>query len=545
MPQYTIGIDYGSLSARAVLAEVSTGREAASAEMAYPHAVMDRELPCGTKLEADWALQHPQDFLDVLEHVLKTLSAQVDPKDVVGIGLDCTASTALPVYADGTPLCFDEAFRSHPHAYIKMWKHHGAQEQARRMTELAQKRQESWMGLYGGIVNAEWYLPKLLEILEKAPEVYHTMAHFVEAADWLVWQLTGKLTRSEALLGYKAFYAGSFPDKSFFAQLNPAFENAVEEKVDGPMLPLGSCAGYLTEEAAKRYGLRAGIPVAVGNIDAHVCLPAVGIDGPGKLLAIVGTSTCHIVMGEKAVPVPGMSGAVKNGVLPGYAAYEAGQSCVGDHFHWFERNCAGSAIEQEAKEKGLSVQGLLTEKASALRPGESGLLALDWWNGNRSILADTDLTGMMLGMTLQTRPEEIYRALIEATAYGARIILESYRESGVPVEAFYASGGVAMKNALAMQIYADVLQMPVHVADTAQGPALGSAIFAAAAAGIYPDAAHGARAMGAKIARTYEPDPQHAAIYEKLYQEYKTLHDYFGRGENPVMKTLKALRRPS
>lgn len=542
MPQYTIGIDYGSLSGRAVLVDVSNGREIASSQLEYPHAVMERELPCGTKLGADWALQHPQDFLDVLDKVLPELVEKANPEEIVGIGLDCTASTALPVYADGTPLCFDETFRSHPHAYVKMWKHHGAQEQAKRMTELAVKRQELWLSLYGNIVNAEWYFPKLLEILEKAPEVYHAMAHFVEVADWLVWQLTGKLSRSAGLLGYKAFYTGTFPDSSFFAQLNPAFENAVEEKVSGPVLPLGACAGFLTKEAAKRYGLKAGIPVAVGNIDAHVCLPAAGVDGPGKLLAIIGTSTCHIVMGEKAVPVPGMSGAVMDGVLPGYAAYEAGQSCVGDHFHWFERTCAGSAVEKEAAEKGLSVQGLLTQKASVLRPGESGLLALDWWNGNRSVLADTDLTGLMLGMTLQTTPEEIYRALIEATAYGARVILESYRECGVAVNSFFASGGVAMKNALAMQIYADVLQMPVHVADTAQGPALGSAIFAAAAAGIYPDAACGAQAMGAKIARTYEPDPKACEVYEQLYQEYKILHDLFGRGGNDVMKKLKALR---
>ena len=542
MPAYTIGIDYGSLSGRAVLADVATGREVASAQLDYPHAIMDRELPDGTKLPADWALQHPQDYLDVMDFAIPQLVKAVDPAQIIGIGLDCTSATVLPVDAHGTPLCFKPEYQSRPHAYVMMWKHHAGQEQAHRMTRVAMERGEEWLKYYGGKVNAEWYFPKLLEILEEAPDIYREMAHYVEAVDWLVWQLTGRQTRSAGCVGYKTFYAGQFPDKAFFAALNPAFENVVEEKVSGPILPLGACAGHLTEEAAARWGLKAGIPVAVGNIDAHVCLPAVGIDGPGKLLAIIGTSTCHIVMGEKSVPVPGMSGVVQGGVLPGYAAYEAGQSCVGDHFHWFERTCVNTAIRQEAEERGMPVQALLTEKASRLRPGESGLLALDWWNGNRSILADADLTGMMLGMTLQTQPEEIYRALIEATAYGARVILDAYRESGVPVEKFYASGGVSQKNALAMQIYADVLGMPVHIASAAQGPAMGSAIYAAVAAGAYADAAEAARAMGSVKNAAYEPIAENAAVYEQLYQEYRRLHDYFGRGENDVMKRLKAIR---
>ncbi len=544
MPRYTIGIDFGSLSGRAVLADVDDGREIASAQLDYAHAIMDKCLPSGKVLPADWALQHPQDYLDVLDHVLPALASKVNPEDIIGIGLDCTASTVLPLYADGTPLCFSETFEDRPHAYVMMWKHHGAQGQARRMTELAHRRGESWISHYGDIVNAEWYFPKLLQVLEEAPEVYHAMAHYAEAVDWLVWQLTGSYTRSCGCLGYKSFYKdGCFPEKAFFRELNPAFENVIAEKVSGPIVPLGECAGYLTEEAAKRYGLKAGIPVAAGNIDAHVCVPAAGIDGPGKMLAIIGTSTCHIVLGMDAFPVPGMSGVVMDGVLPGVAAYEAGQSCVGDGFHWFERTCVPARIQQEAEGKGISVQRLLTEKATLLKPGQSGLLALDWWNGNRSILADTDLTGLLLGMTLQTRPEEIYRALIEATAYGARVILDNYRESGVPVNAFYASGGVSQKNALAMQIYADVLNMPVQIVDAAQGPALGSAIYAASAAGVYADAAEGARRMGAKIARVYTPVPENVDVYEALYQEYRKLHDYFGRGQNPVMKNLKALRK--
>ena len=288
MPRYTIGVDFGSLSGRAVLVDVEDGREIASAQFDYPHAVMEHQLPCGTAFPDSWALQHPQDYLDVLDQTLPLLTVKVDPEQIIGIGLDCTASTVLPVDEAGVPLCFDPALEQCPHAYVMMWKHHGAQEQARRMTELAHKRGEAWMDHYGHIVNAEWYFPQLLQILEEAPEVYRAMAHYMEAVDWLVWQLTGRCTRSYGCLGYKAFYTdGKFPDKTFFAELNPAFENVVSEKVSGPVVPLGACAGRLTEAAAKRYGLKAGIPVASGNIDAHVCVPAAGIDDAGKLLAII------------------------------------------------------------------------------------------------------------------------------------------------------------------------------------------------------------------------------------------------------------------
>lgn len=542
MPRYTIGVDFGSLSGRAVLVDTKDGREIASAQMDYPHVIMDRCLPDGTPLGPDWALQHPQDYLDVLDATLPKLTKAVDADDIVGIGIDCTCSTVLPVYADGTPLCLTPEFESEPHAWVKMWKHHGGQQQAQRMTDLAVERKEPWLDLYGGRVNAEWYFPKLLETLEKAPHVYSAMAHYVEVADWLVWQLCGRLTRSASCLGYKTFYTDHFPDKSFFAALNPDFENVTADKVSGPVLALGECAGCVTPQAAERWGLKAGTAVAVGNIDAHVCVPAVGIDGPGKLLAIIGTSTCHIVMGEKTVPVPGMSGVVQGGVLPGYAGYEAGQSSVGDQFNWFVQNCVSAEVHQQAKEAELSVHALLTQKAEKLKPGQNGLIALDWWNGNRSVLADAGLTGLMIGMTMQTTPEEMYRALIESTAYGARMILDTYRESGVPVNAFYASGGIPQKNPMAMQIYADVLRMPVVVTNAAQGPALGSAIFAAVAAGVYASPAEGARAMGAAGQKVYMPIDQNVHIYEMLYHEYKELHDFFGRGGNEVMKRLKALR---
>nr|HML47450.1 ribulokinase [Clostridia bacterium] len=475
-------------------------------------------------------------------------ASRVNPADIIGIGVDFTASTILPITVDGTPLCFLPEYEREPHAYVKLWKHHATQDHANRMSEIALSRRETWLPNYGGKISSEWAIPKLWQMAEEAPGIYGAMAHWIEAADWIVWQLCGVHTRNACAAGYKALYnkRGGYPTRAFFEALSPRLAGVIEEKANVPVAPPGSKAGGLTEAMAKSLGLKPGTAVGVGHVDAHVCMPAVGIDGPGKMLAIMGTSTCHILLGEKETQVPGMCGAVEDGVMPGYLGYEAGQSCVGDHFAWLVDTCCPEAYRQEATARGLSLHQLLTEKAEKLRPGQSGLLALDWWNGNRSVLVDVDLTGMMLGMTLQTTAEEMYRALIEATAYGTRIIVENYRQSGLPVESIYASGGISQKNAMAMQIYADVLNMPIRIAGAAQGPALGSAIFGAVAAGAfaggYDDVFEAARHMGKADNRVYEPIEANARTYDALFAEYRTLHDYFGRGENDVMKRLKQIK---
>ena len=551
MEKYTIGVDYGTLSGRAVLVNARTGQELADAVYEYPHAVMDEQLPCGVKLGTDWALQHPQDYLDVLAHTIPEVlrKSGVSADDVIGIGTDFTACTLLPTKRDGTPLCFLPEYEREPHAYVKLWKHHAAQDKANRLNEIAAARGEAWLQNYGGKISSEWAIPKIWQVLDEAPEIYAAADRFIEAADWIIWQLCGKETRNSCTAGYKEIWnkRAGYPSPDFFKALDPRLENVVQDKLGTVITPLGSRAGALTEEAAALTGLRPGIAVAVGNVDAHVCVPAVGIDGPAKMLAIMGTSTCHIMMGTEEKQVPGMCGVVADGVLPGYYGYEAGQSCVGDHFAWFVENCVPAAYAQEAEAQGKNIHVYLTEKAEKLLPGQSGLLALDWWNGNRSVLVDVDLTGMMLGMTLATRPEEMYRALIEATAYGTREIIENYRANGVPVEEFFASGGISQKNAMAMQIYADVLNMPIKIAGSAQGPALGSAIFASVAAGEaaggYDDIFAAARAMGRTKNLVYTPIPENAAVYDKLFAEYVTLHDYFGRGANDVMKRLKAIKK--
>lgn len=551
MKKYVVGVDFGTLSGRSLLVDAATGEELCESMLEYPHGVMDEKLPDGTRLGNDWALQHPQDYLDVfaktVPEVLKC--AGVAAEDIIGIGIDFTACTLLPVKKDGTPLCFLPEFAHEPHAYIKLWKHHAAQDEANKLNKIAQERGESFLKRYGGKISSEWMFPKIWQTLDEAPEIYAAADCFIEAADWVIWQLTGRQTRNACAAGYKGMWhkQTGYPSPAFFQALDPRMENVVKDKLDCPVSPLGEKAGEITKEAAALTGLLPGTAVAVANIDAHVTLPACKIAGPGKMLAIMGTSTCHIMVGTKEYELPGMCGVVEDGVLPGYFGYEAGQSCVGDHFAWFVENCCPAGYYEEAKAKKINIHQLLTEKASLLRVGESGLVALDWWNGNRSVLVDVDLTGVMLGMTLATKPEEMYRALIEATAYGTRKIMETFRQNGVPVEELYASGGIAHKNPMAMQIYADVLNVPIRIGGSTQGPALGAAIFAAVAAGKarggYDSVFEAAGIMGKLRDEVYLPMPENTRVYDELYAEYDILHEYFGRGANDAMKRLKAIRR--
>lgn len=549
--KYSIGVDYGTQSGRAVLVDVETGREVASAVKVYTHGVMDEFLPDGvTKLEPDWALEHPMDYLEVLQITIPAVlkKSGVSPEDVIGLGIDFTACTMLPVDKNGEPLCFQEKYKSNPHSYVKLWKHHAAQEEANKLNEIASQRNEPFLKRYGGKISSEWLIPKIWQILNESPDLFGDTGKFMEATDWVILQLTGEEKRNSCTAGYKAIWhkQEGYPSEDFFKALDPRLEKLVEEKLSKTVYPLGDKAGELTEKAAELTGLKPGTAVAVANVDAHVAVPAVGITEAGKMLMIIGTSTCHILLGEEEKIVPGMCGVVEDGVLPGFMGYEAGQSCVGDHFEWFVDNCVPASYTKEAAEKGINIHKLLREKASALKAGESGLVALDWWNGNRSVLVDVDLTGIMLGYTLLTKPEEIYRALLEATAYGTRMIIETFRKSGVPINELYAAGGIAQKDELMMQIYSDVTNMEIRISASTQTPALGSAMFGAVAAGKakggYDSIVEAAKLMGKVMDKYYKPIPENVAVYDKLYSEYEKLHDYFGRGENDVMKRLKKIK---
>jgi L-ribulokinase len=553
MAKYAIGVDFGTESGRAVLVDVADGREVATAVYPYSHGVIDEKLPILDKeirLEPDWALQDPQDYIRTFQNTIPPVLAQskVKPEDVIGIGIDFTACTMLPVTRDGTPLCDLPEFRQRPHAWVKLWKHHAAQPEADKINATARIMDQKWLDRYGGKISSEWFFSKVLQILNEDPEIYRAADRMLEAADWVVWQLTGVETRNSCTAGYKAIWSKreGFPEASYFAALDPHLEKVVDEKMSRTIQPIGNRAGGLTNQAAQWTGLKPGTAVAIANVDAHVAVPAATVTGPGRMVMIMGTSICHMVLSDEEHMVPGICGYVEDGIIPGFFGYEAGQSCVGDHFAWFVENCTPAAYEHEAEERNIDIHLLLEEKAARLKPGESGLLALDWWNGNRSVLVDVDLTGLLLGATLATRPEEIYRALIEATAYGTRVIVDAFQNNGVPIYELVACGGLPEKNKLLMQIYADVTGREIKVTASKQTPALGSAMFGAVAAGRsvggYDSIYAAAQTMAHLKTETFAPIPEHQVVYEKLYTEYLRLHDYFGRGENNVMKTLKKIK---
>jgi len=544
---YTLGIDYGTESGRALLVDARDGREVASAVHPYKNGVIDEHLPGSDKpLPPDWALQDPQDYLEVLKNAIPAVLRQsgVNPREIAGIAIDFTACTMLPTKADGTPLCFLDTFRNNPHSWVKLWKHHAAQPHADKINETARRMGESWLGRYGGKISSEWFFSKALQILEEAPEIYAATERFIEAADWVIWQMCGVETRNTCTAGYKAMVqGGDFPSKAYFGALDSRFADVVDTRMSRTFAALGARAGGLTAQMAAMTGLPEGIAVAVANVDAHVTVPAVKVTEPGTMVMIMGTSTCHMLVGDALQTVEGMCGVVQDGIIPGYFGYEAGQSGVGDIFAWFVDNAVPPEYHDAAKKAGVDLHKYLETEAAKQRPGESGLIALDWWNGNRSTLVDADLTGLLVGATLATRAPEIYRALIEATAYGTRTIVEAFEQRGIAINRLVAAGGLPEKNKLLTQIYADVTGKPMALSGSPQAPALGSAMHAAVAAGLYPDIRAAAAKMGKLQDDVVKPIAANKQTYDRLYADYKLLYDYFGRGTNDVMKRLKQLRR--
>jgi L-ribulokinase len=539
-----IGVDFGTLSGRALVVRAADGEELGSAVHDYAHGVIDDVLPAtGAELPPSWALQDPEDYLDVLREAVPAAlrAAGIAPERVVGIATDFTASTPLPVLDDGTPLCRVEGLEDRPHAYPKLWKHHAAQRQADRINAVAAERGEAWLPRYGGRISSEWEFAKALQVLEEDEDVYRRTERWVEAADWIVWQLCGRETRNVCSTGYKAIFQDErYPSADYLAALDERFADFVDTRLTSPLLPLGACAGRLTAQASGWTGLPEGIAVAAGNVDAHVTAPAAGAVDPGQMLMVMGTSTCHVMNADELAEVPGMCGVVRGGIVPGLWGYEAGQSGVGDIFGWFVENAVPPRYHDEAARRGIDVHEHLSRLADRQEVGQHGLVALDWHNGNRSLLVDHELSGLIVGMTLATRAEDVYRALIEATAFGTRKILEAFDASGVPVRELLAAGGL-IKNPVIMQIYADVCRMPLHLIGSEQGPALGAAMHAAVAAGVHGDI-HAAAAAMARVRRdAYAPDERRADAYDALYEHYSRLHDHFGRGGDDVMHRLRDL----
>jgi L-ribulokinase len=559
MAKYTIGVDFGTESGRSVLVDVADGRELATAVYHYANGVIDEKLPgSNVRLDPDWALQDPDDYIETFKQTIPAVLAQsgVDPADVIGIGIDFTACTMMPTRADGTPLCNLPAWRANPHAWVKLWKHHAAQPEADKINETARRLGEPWLARYGGKISSEWFFSKVLQILDEAPEIYAAADRLIEGADWVTWQLCGEEKRNSCTAGYKAIWskADGFPHRAYFAALDPRLADVVDTKMSRKIYPLGDRAGGLTRQAAAWTSLKEGTAVAIGNVDAHVTVPAATVVEPGRMVMIMGTSICHMVLGEQTKVVEGMCGVVEDGITPGLFGFEAGQSGVGDIFAWFVDNAVPPEYHEMARARGacpelvegVDLHKLLEEEAAKLKPGESGLLALDWLNGNRSVLVDVDLTGMLLGMTLATKAPEIYRALIEATAFGTRVIIEAFEKNGVAVNELVGAGGLPEKNKLLMQIYSDVTGREIKVVASAQAAALGSAMHGAVAAGKaaggYDSIVEAAHKMAHLKDEVYRPIPAHQAVYEQLYAEYVRLYDYFGRGENNIMKTLKRIK---
>jgi L-ribulokinase len=543
-----IGVDFGSESARAVLVDVATGRELASAVSPFAHGVIEDHLPGDdVPLPADWALQDPDDYVasmgETVREVLRT--GGVDPSDVVGIGIDFTACTMLPTTADGTPLCRLPELRSQPHAWVKLWKHHAAQPEADRINALASERGEAWLPRYGGRTSSEWFLAKSLQILDEAPGVYAAADRLIEAADWIVWQLTGVETRNSCTAGYKAAWSkrDGFPSRAYLGALDPRFADVVDTRMSRDVSALGQRAGVVSTEAARLTGLTPGTPVAVANVDAHVSVPACGVTTPGTLVAVMGTSTCHLALSRDERIVPGACGVVEDGIIAGLFGHEAGQASVGDLFGWWVRQVAGDS----GADLG-AVHAELEAAAATRSPGETGLVALDWWNGNRSILVDADLTGMLLGATLATTAGDVYRAMLEATVFGTRVIIEALEGSGVPIDAFIACGGLPFQNRLLMQLTADITGRVVRVSASRQAPALGSAMFGAvaagAAAGGYDSITDAAARMAHLGPDVYQPRAGDRRAWDEAYALYRELHDTMAR-QDSVMRRLRALQTRS
>lgn len=532
--RFAVGLDFGTESGRVMLVSLENGEEEAWAVVPYPNGVLDRQLPDGTPLGHDWALQDPRDYLTVLrEGVPKVLrESGASPGEVAGVGVSFTSCTMLPTLKDGSPLCTYPRFASNPHAWVKLWKHHAAQPEAEKIMGVSRKFGGKFLRIYNGNYSAEWFFSKMLETAVHAPEVYEAAERFIEAADWIVWQMTGNERRNECCAGYKGLWVKGegFPPPDFFEALHPAMRDVVAEKLATDFYPPGTKAGGLTAEMARISGLEEGTPVAVGVIDAHAAVPACGVTEAGALVMIMGTSLCHMLLAEERRFVEGVAGVVEDGIVPGLWGYEAGQAAVGDLYAWFFRTFSADPETT-------------TRQAAQLRPGQSGLLALDWWNGSRSVLMNADLSGLLAGATLNTTPGEIYRALVEATAFGTRNVIRAFETEGIPVERLVACGGLAEKSPLVMQIFADVNNRRIFLPKSLQASGLGAAMYGAVAGGVFRDIREAARQMAGLQDRSYTPDAESHAVYRQLYEEYLCLHDYFGRGANEVMLRLKSLKR--
>lgn len=531
MAKYSLGIDFGSLSARAIIVDVANGKQIASKSSAYPHAVMENLN--GKPLGEGWALQDSADYRQsMVACVTEAVAASgVAAEDIIGIGVDFTACSVLPVKQDSTPLSQIPGFENNPHAYVKMWKHHGAQAYADIVNALAKERKEPLLKKFDAI-SSEWLIPKIMQVMEEAPEVYVQADKFMEAGDWIVMLLTGVDRRNSCAAGYKGQYdpETGYMNKPFLKALDPRLENVEAEKL-GKVIPSGTLAGYLNPEYARLLGLQEGTAVAAATIDAHAAVPAVGIAKPGQMLMIMGTSTCHMMLDDHEKCFKGLCGVVKDGIIPGFYGYEAGQCAVGDIFQWVIDEIVPKKYFDMAEQSGMDIFAYMSKLAEESE--NENLVAVDWWNGCRSPLMDGSLKGVISGLTLKTNAADIFKAAVESTAFGTRRIIESFEHNGIAIHDLFACGGIASKNSYIMQVYADVTGKTIRVAASDEAVAHGSAVFGAIAAGKekggYDDVGEAIANMSCGYSGQYQPNPAKHVLYAEKYQKYLSMSDFFSK----------------
>ena len=544
---YSIGLDYGTLSCRGIIADISDGTVVTEAEYVYPAGVMSRSLPDGEPLPSLYALQDPDDYVNALKSIVPTLMKQsrISPDKIKAIGIDATSSTVIPVDSNFIPLCKLEKFRNNRHAWPKLWKHHASAYDAKLLTDKAKELCPEILEDYGGIIGPENFLPKVMQTCREAPEVFEAAETFIEYSDYITSLLAGKEIRSGATLSCKATWSPGrgYPDKEFFRAINPIYENIPDKLMyHNGASPLvvwpGEYAGKICMEMADKLGLSENTIVTAPEMDAYAGIPGAGINSEGSMILMIGTSTGVMLLNKEKKTVPGICAMVENSILPGYTNYAHGLPCVGDLFGWFIKNCVPKEYYEAAEKEGSGIHDYLSRLASEKAPGETGIVALEWWNGEK---LNPDLSGLILGMDLNTRPEDIYRALIEATAFGTRRIIEQYRKYGVVVNSVIACGGIAIKNAFLVQLYADVLGLPVKVCRCTQTAALGAAMFAASAMENNRNIEKIIEKMAPENYTLYLPDCENNRKYDKLYSYYARLNELFSH-ENSIMAELKEIR---
>lgn len=536
---YSIGIDYGTSSGRVFLVQTENGKIISQFVKTYTHGTIDEYL-FDQKLPHGFSLQNGNDYLEVLEEGIPYVinHSNVDPNEIIGLGIDFTSSTVIFVDDNMMPIHNKPRFKENPHAYIKLWKHHGAEAEANLLYDTAIKNKQRWLGNYGYNVSSEWMIPKIMEVMNKAPEIIEESYAIMDAGDWIVNILTNSNIRSNCGIGYKSFWE---EDKGFhydlFDEIDKNISKVVKEKLEAPIIKIGESAGSICKKMASKLGLSEKTQVSPFIIDAHSSLLGIGSEKEKQMTMVMGTSTCHIMLHKKQRKVSGISGSIKGAIIPELYAYEAGQSAVGDLFEYAVKQTPSSYVS-EADERNISIHQLLEEKANKLTPRESGLIVLDWHNGNRSVLSDSTLRGSIFGLTLHTKHEEIYRAYLEATAFGTKMIMQQYEDWGMDVEEVFACGGIPQKNKLLMEIYANVLNKKITIIDSEYAPAIGAAILGAVAGNVYSNVQSASKAMKAPILYEIEPNNFDVESYKILFDAYKELHDIHGYKKARIMKSI-------